>query len=85
VLAIRLKGVLSTLVFPVTWCSIEYLSSLNPGKASWTSLAYTQADNLPLLQLTSVTGIWGSSFFITWFASVVNWAWAQNFEWNKIP
>jgi apolipoprotein N-acyltransferase len=83
-LTIRLKGVLSTLVFPLIWCSIEYLSSLSPGKASWTSLAYTQAGNLPLLQFTSVTGIWGISFLITWFASVVNWAWAQNFEWNKI-
>ncbi len=83
-LATRLKGVLSTLVFPVMWCSIEYLSSLNPGKASWTSLAYTQASNLSLLQFTSVTGIWGISFLITWFAAVVNWAWAQNFEWNKI-
>jgi len=84
VLAKRLNGFLSTLVFPVAWCSIEYLSSLNPGKASWTSLAYTQAGNLPLLQFTSVTGIWGISFLITWFASVVNWAWAGNFEWNKI-
>jgi len=71
-------------VFPAVWCSLEYLSSLNPGKASWTSLAYTQTTNLPLLQLTSVTGIWGISFLITWFTSVVNWAWAQNFEWNKV-
>jgi apolipoprotein N-acyltransferase len=29
------------------------------------------------MQFTSVTGIWGISFLITWFASVVNWAWAQ--------
>jgi apolipoprotein N-acyltransferase len=78
----RLKGISSTLVFPVMWCSIEYLSSLNP-KASWTSLAYTQVDNLPLMQLTAITGIWGISFLITWFASVVNWMWAQNFTWNK--
>jgi apolipoprotein N-acyltransferase len=79
----RLKGISSTLVFPVMWCSIEYLSSLNPAKASWTSLAYTQVDNLPLMQLTAITGIWGISFLITWFASVVNWIWAQNFEWKK--
>jgi apolipoprotein N-acyltransferase len=83
-LATRLKGILPTLVFPVIWCSFDYLSSLDPGKASWTSLAYTQAGNLPLLQFTSITGIWGISFLITWFASVINWAWAQNFEWNKI-
>ena len=82
-LATRMKGILSTLVFPVIWCSIEYLSSLNSTKASWTSLAYTQSGNLPLMQLTALTGIWGVSFLITWFASVVNWMWAQNFEWKK--
>jgi len=82
-LATRVKGILSTLVFPVTWCSIEYLSSLDPAKASWTSLAYTQAGDLPLMQLTSITGICGISFLITWFASLANWIWAQNFEWQK--
>jgi len=71
-LATRVKGILSTLVLPVTWCSIEYLSSSNPAKASWTSLAYTQAGDLPLMQLTSITGICGISFLITWFASLVN-------------
>ena len=82
-LATGVKGILSTLVFPVTWCSIEYLSSLDPAKASWTSLAYTQAGDLPLMQLTSITGICGISFLITWFASLANWIWAQNFEWQK--
>jgi len=82
-LATRLKGILSTLVFPVMWCTIEYLSSLDPAKASWTSLAYTQSENLPLVQLTAITGIWGVSFLITWFASVFNWMWVQNFEWKK--
>src|SRR5580765_6459441 len=79
----RLEGFLSTLVLPVTWCSIEYLFSLT-SKGSWNSIAYTQAGNLPLLQLASVTGIWGISFLIMWFASVGNWAWYQDFEWVKI-
>ncbi len=78
------KGFLSTLVFPMAWCIIEYLTSFDPMKASWNSLAYTQAENLPLLQLVSVTGIWGITFLITWFASIANWAWSQNFQWKKI-
>jgi apolipoprotein N-acyltransferase len=84
ILGTRLKGFASTLVFPVTWCTIEYLMSLIPSKGTWTVLAYTQASNLSLMQLASITGIWGISFLITWFASVINWAWQQNFEWNKI-
>ena len=65
-LAVRLKGFISTLVFPVTWCTIDYLFTLTP-KGTWYSLAYTQAGNLPLLQLVSVTGIWGIVFLMTWF------------------
>ncbi len=84
IVATRLNGFISTLVFPITWCTIEYLMSLIPSKGTWVALAYTQAGNLSLMQLASVTGIWGISFLITWFASAVNWAWHQNFEWDKI-
>lgn len=75
----RIKGFISTLVFPFSWVTIEYFLSLSPTQ-SWFSLAYTQHDNLALIQLVSITGIWGLSFLITWFASVVNWAWEQEFS-----
>ena len=83
-LAPRLKGVWSTLVFPTFWCGIEWLTTTFTSQATWVSLTYTQTGNLPLLQFSSLTGIWGISFLITWFAAVVNWAWSQNFEWLKI-
>ncbi len=35
-------------------------------------------------QLVSITGIFGISFLITWFASVVNWAWEHEFSLPKI-
>ena len=41
------------------------------------SLAYTQYGNLPLLQVISLTGAYGVSFLIAWFASVGNRAWEQ--------
>ena len=47
-------------------------------------MAYTQHDNLPLMQLASVTGIFGIAFLIAWFASVVNWAWHHDFAWYAI-
>ncbi len=40
---------------------------------SWFSLAYTQSNNLALLQLASLTGTAGISFVMTWFASVIAW------------
>jgi len=82
-MAPKINGFMSTLVFPLIWCSLEFLTSLTP-KGSWFSLAYTQAGNLILLQLASLTGIWGVSFVITWFASVVNWALTHRFDWKKI-
>jgi hypothetical protein len=34
---------------------------------------------LPLLQLLSVTGLWGIVLLMSWFASLVSWAWELGF------
>ena len=78
----KVSGVVATLIFPCSWTALEYIKSL--GNGSWGALAYTQYDYLTLMQLTSITGIWGVSFLITWFASIVNFAWEQQFSWRKI-
>ena len=83
-LAPRVPGFWSTLVFPATWVALEFASSrLNP-YGTWGALAYTQYGNLSLMQLVSVTGIWGIAFLVAWFAAVVNWAWERRFEWGAI-
>ena len=80
----RIGGFLATLVFPLAWTSYEYLTALIGPFGTIGSIAYTQYGNLPLLQLVSVTGIWGLSFVITWLAPIVNWAWEQGFTWSRI-
>jgi apolipoprotein N-acyltransferase len=70
-LARRLGQFSGTLVFPCTLVCTQFLYSHGP-QGSWGTLAYTQTGNLPLLQLLSVTGIWGVTFLIGWFAAVVN-------------
>lgn len=77
-LAHRLKGVVATLVFPVAWVTVGYLTSLGP-YGSWGDIAYSQYGNLALLQVLSVTGLWGIAFLIGWFASVSNWIWEEGF------
>ncbi len=52
--------------------------------ASWGSLAYTQHDNIALIQIVSVMGIWGLTFLLTWFASLINWIWENQFKWPAI-
>lgn len=73
----RIEGFASTLVFPAAWTSLEYLVTILSPYTSWGSVAYTQYGNLPLLQWASVTGLWGITFLMCWFAAVGNWAWSH--------
>jgi apolipoprotein N-acyltransferase len=75
----RLRGFAAALVFPLLQVSLEYITTIVSPLGSWGSLAYTQRGFLPLLQLLSITGMWGLSFLIAWLAPVVNWAWEQDF------
>ena len=79
----RLQGFVATLVFPLAFTTLEYLSSFGPNGTIY-SIANTQYGDLPLMQVVSVTGIWGITFLITWFAAIVNWAWEQHFAWPQV-
>ncbi len=79
----RLSGFTGTLVFPTAYITVEYLGSFGPFGA-FSSMANTQYGNLPLMQLAAVTGLYGITFLITWFATVVNWAWERGFAWAQV-
>jgi len=84
-LAPRLKGFAATLVFPLALTALDLLAvTLNPIIGSFGAQAYNQYGNLALMQLLSVTGMWGVTFLLGWFASVVNWAWERSFAWPAI-
>jgi apolipoprotein N-acyltransferase len=65
-------GLASTLVFPAATVVLEYLPALPFG--TWGSIAYSQYGHLPVMQLASVTGLWGISFLVAWFGSMIQWA-----------
>jgi apolipoprotein N-acyltransferase len=77
-LATRWQGLARSLIFPLALVVSEYFASLGPF-GSWGSLAYTQYEHLALLQLVSVTGIYGITFLIGWFAAVGNSLWEVDF------
>jgi apolipoprotein N-acyltransferase len=62
---VHLRHPLSFLAFPVGWTAYEFLlSSISPhGTAG--SIAYTQSDFLPLIQIASLTGLFGITFIVT--------------------
>ncbi len=79
----KIKSIISTLVFPSAYVIFEYMTIyLNPS-GSYGSLAHTQS-NLVLLQIVSVTGIWGLIFIITWIPSMINWLWDSAFERKRL-
>lgn len=72
----RLRGTARMLVFPLAAVTVEYVSTLTFHPVGGLA-AYTQYGILPLMQLASVTGIWGLSFVLNWFAPVVNDVWER--------
>jgi apolipoprotein N-acyltransferase len=76
---------LRTLVFPTAVVGAEYLiGTATPIGTALGSLATTQHENLPLLQLAAVTGGYGVSFLVAWLAPVANDAWERRLTWPRI-
>ena len=72
----------STLIFPSAIVLVEYLLSLYLGV--WGNASIAQFYNFNLIQITSVFGIFGISFLVAWFASILNWIVKNGFETNNI-
>jgi apolipoprotein N-acyltransferase len=83
-LAHRLKGFAATLVFPLAVTAMDFIGATTSPMGSIGAQAYAQYGNLALMQLLSITGMWGITFLVNWLASVVNWAWERGFAWPEI-
>ncbi|WP_235470501.1 apolipoprotein N-acyltransferase [Streptomyces platensis] len=82
--AARSGSVCSTLVFPVVLVCGEYLFTRLADFGDYGALGFTQHAFLPLVQLASVTGVYGVSFVVAWTASAAHWAWRRGFRWREI-
>ncbi len=72
------------LVFPLAFTSVDWLMSLGKVINSTGSPAYSQYDSLALMQVLSITGMWGITFLMMWFASTVNALWEHGFDWRPV-
>ena len=70
------------LVFPAAFVASDWLMGLLHLTGTFGSPAYSQYGVLPLMQLVSVTGMYGLSFLVMWFASAVNAVWEHGFQWR---
>ena len=63
----------ASLIFPLATTAVEFLSMTGGPLGSFGASAYSQYDFLIFAQLASVTGMWGITFLVAWFGSLVNW------------
>lgn len=61
---------MAVLIVPTLWVTIEYLSEITSPNSTFGNLGYTQMNFLPVIQIASLTGIWGISFCLFLFAAV---------------
>jgi apolipoprotein N-acyltransferase len=83
-LAPRLKGFASTLVLPLMMTTVSYIAARANPTGSIGVMAYFQYSNLVMLQLLSITGMWGIIFLVNWLGPVLNYAWERGFVWKEI-
>lgn len=78
--AIKFKHWSVVFVFAFGWASYEFIVSLFSIHGTDASIAYTQMPNLPIIQIASITGIWGISFLLIFVPSsiVFMWHYRQN-------
>lgn len=75
---------IATFIFPLAVTASEYiLSSTNP-IGNFGAFGYSQYSIPVLTQVSAVTGMLGLTFLIAWFAAVINWAWDNDFTWQRV-
>src|SRR5215472_4877095 len=62
----------AALIFPSIWVLCEFITARLSIHSTFGNISYTQMNFLPVLQIASVTGIWGISFCLFLFASTVS-------------
>lgn len=62
-------------MFASGWAAYEFIISLHSPAGTFGSIAYSQVSNLPLIQIASVTGVWGISFILNLIPASIALAW----------
>jgi len=58
------KGIIEALSAPVLWTSLEFIRNYLFTGFPWENLGYSQYLNLPLIQMSEYTGVYGVSFIV---------------------
>ncbi|HYK36926.1 apolipoprotein N-acyltransferase [Alloacidobacterium sp.] len=61
----------AALIAPAFWVAAEYIVAIVSVHGTFGNISYSQMNFLPIVQIASVTGIWGISFCLFLFAATV--------------
>jgi apolipoprotein N-acyltransferase len=73
-----------TLIYPIAATGMDFFSASGSPFGTFGAAAYSQRDFLAIMQVVSVTGLWGITFIFSWFASVMNHVWENGLKDNRI-
>src|SRR5512138_3425131 len=74
-ISVKTDSWLSVFAFPVFFTTFEFLLMCFSSDGTAGSIAYSQANILPVIQIASVTGILGITFLLTLFPSAIVFCW----------
>jgi len=80
---IKLNSWYSIFAFPVFFTSFEFLMMRFSPDGTAASIAYSQSNFLPVIQIASVTGIFGITFLVTFIPSAIAISWYYRRENRK--
>jgi len=78
----KLPKRISFLLFPSLMVSLYFLYSFT-GSGTWGNPAYALSEDVFILQMASLTGVWGFIFISGLFASVFSFLWERGFEFKQ--
>lgn len=71
-------------VFPIAATALDFFQASGSPFGSFGAVAYSQRGFLPVMQIASVTGLWGITFVMSLFASLVNHVWEDGFQFTRL-
>lgn len=83
-LILRKGGKFGLLLLPVIWTAVEYLRSQGEIASPWNIVPLSQANYLPVIQMVSIFGIWGISFWAAGINVLAIKAYAQPKKWLAV-
>jgi apolipoprotein N-acyltransferase len=72
-----------SLIFPIAYTAVDFFTSSGSPFGTFGAIAYSQRGFLPVMQLASITGLWGITFVMGWFAGLANHIWENGFKFTR--